>query len=329
MRTSTRVIGGRGQCASSRRGAGAPRSRATSWRASVELVGARQLALAARVDQRQRVVVAAERRRAEVGDDQRHVLALALLARVARSGRRLSAAKPTQNGALRQRARRAARMSGFSTSVERRHALPCVLLDLVARRRSATRQSATAAVATKTSLRRRRRPSPRRASRARSSTSMRRTPARRRERDRAGDERDVGAGLGGGARDREAHLAARPVGEAAHRIDRLEGRPGGDQHAPAGEHLRLEERDQLVEQLGRPRACGRRRSRRTPGRRCPGRARSRRRRASCATLRWVAGCAHISRFIAGATQQRAALDRPRQAQQARAGRRRGRAAAWR
>ena len=59
-------------------------------------------------------------------------------------------------------------------------------------------------------------------------TSTRRTPRGVVEAHRAGDQRDVGAGLGGGARDREAHLAARAVGEAAHRIDRLEGRPGGD-----------------------------------------------------------------------------------------------------
>ena len=32
------------------------------------------------------------------------------------------------------------------------------------------------------------------------------------------------------ARDRKAHLAARQVGDAAHRIDGLEGRPGGDEH---------------------------------------------------------------------------------------------------
>ena len=36
-------------------------------------------------------------------------------------------------------------------------------------------------------------------------------------------------GLAGGARDGKAHLAAGRVGDAAHRVDGLEGRPGGDQ----------------------------------------------------------------------------------------------------
>src|ERR1700712_245951 len=47
-----------------------------------ELVGLRQRALALRVDPHPRVVVAAEGGRAEVADDQRHVLAHELVARV-------------------------------------------------------------------------------------------------------------------------------------------------------------------------------------------------------------------------------------------------------
>ncbi len=80
-------------------------------------------------------------------------------------------------------------------------------------------------------------------------TSMRRTPRGVARPDRTGDQRHRRAGLGRGTREREAHLAARPVGQAAHRIDRLEGRAGGDQHGAALQHLRLEERDQLGEQL--------------------------------------------------------------------------------
>jgi hypothetical protein len=50
-------------------------------------------------------------------------------------------------------------------------------------------------------------------------------------------------------REGEAHLAARPVRQPAHRIDRLEGRARGDQHRAALQHLRLEERNQFGEQL--------------------------------------------------------------------------------
>jgi hypothetical protein len=71
-------------------------------------------------------------------------------------------------------------------------------------------------------------------------TSMRVTPRGVRLADRAADQRDFGASFLRGARDGKAHLAARQVGDAAHRVDRLEGRAGGDQHFPAGEQLRLE-----------------------------------------------------------------------------------------
>ena len=89
-------------------------------------------------------------------------LALALASRSP-----LSAAKPTQNGALRQRARRRRGCRGSRPASKRRHALPCLLLDLLARRRRrrASRRPRR--------WRRRRRcaaprPSPRRASRRRS-----------------------------------------------------------------------------------------------------------------------------------------------------------------
>ena len=158
----------------------------------------------------------------------------------------LSAAKPTQKGGAASAATDA-RMSGFSTSANDGTPCPATFL-ILAVATLATRQSATAAVATKTSLSRRRGQG-----RGVHLLGGRHVDAahvaRRRERDRAGDQRDVGAGLGGGAGDREAHLAARAVAEAAHRIDRLERRPGGDEDAPAGEQLGLEERDHLGEQL--------------------------------------------------------------------------------
>ena len=113
----------------------------------------------------------------------------------------------------------------------------------------AGRQSATAAVATNTSRAAPPAAAPRRASRCAVVTSMRRTP------------RGVGRCTGPATSVTsapasraaraigEAHLAARQVGDAAHRVDRLEGRPGGDEHALAEQRLRLEERDQLLEQL--------------------------------------------------------------------------------
>ena len=61
---------------------------------------------------------------------------------------------------------------------------------------------------------------PRRASAARCLHVDARHAARRGQVHRAGDQRDLGAGLGRRARDREAHLAAGQVGDAAHRVDR-------------------------------------------------------------------------------------------------------------
>ena len=64
-----------------------------------------------------------------------------------------------------------------------------------------------------------------------------------------GHQRHCRARFGAGARQREAHLAGTRVGEAAHRIERLEGRPGRQQHPLAGQRLRLQEGDQRVEQF--------------------------------------------------------------------------------
>ncbi len=66
---------------------------------------------------------------------------------------------------------------------------------------------------------------------------------------RSGHERDLRTGLGAGPSDRKAHLAARQVGDPAHRVHGLEGGAGGHQHATAGQHLGLEEGDDRVAQL--------------------------------------------------------------------------------
>ena len=231
----------------------APRGRraaisATSWRAERQLVGARQLALAAA---RRPASARCRRGRRSRARGWRRSAARScvrqLLARMVRAGRcsrRRSRRRTAASAGARPR-------RGCRGSRPARSSAPPALRAFLifASATPATRQSATAAVATKTSL----------AGAAASIascistavvTSMRRHAARRGQVHRAGDQGDVGAGLGGGACDREAHLAARAVGQAAHRIDRLEGRPGGHQHALAGEQLRLEEGDQRVAQLG-------------------------------------------------------------------------------
>ncbi len=60
---------------------------------------------------------------------------------------------------------------------------------------------------------------------------------RRGEADRPRDQRDPGAGVERRAGDGVAHLARAAVGNAAHGVDRLERRSGGDQHACAGEQF--------------------------------------------------------------------------------------------
>jgi hypothetical protein len=80
-------------------------------------------------------------------------------------------------------------------------------------------------------------------------TSMRRTPAGVGR--ATGHQGHFGACLGSGTCHRESHLARRQVGEAAHRVDRLVGRPRGHEHLAPGEHLGLELRDHRVAQLRR------------------------------------------------------------------------------
>ena len=69
--------------------------------------------------------------------------------------------------------------------------------------------------------------------------------------DRPTDQGHLGARLARSAGDGKAHLAGREIGDAAHRVDRLEGRTGGDQHLLPGEQLRLQEGDQVFENLFR------------------------------------------------------------------------------
>ena len=68
---------------------------------------------------------------------------------------------------------------------------------------------------------------------------------------RAGYQGDNSAGLPGGAGDCVAHLAGRQVGDAAHWINRLESRAGGQQNALACQDFWLEGCDDVLQQLGR------------------------------------------------------------------------------
>lgn len=124
--------------------------------------------------------------------------------------------------------------------------------------------------------------------------------ARRRLADRAADERDAGASLVGGARERRSHLAARQVGDAAYRIYGLESRACGEQHLSALQALRLEEGDQVLDDFGRlqhaPVAAfpaGLLAARRAEDGNC-------RRRAGWRRCAGWPGFSHISTFIAGA-----------------------------
>ena len=75
--------------------------------------------------------------------------------------------------------------------------------------------------------------------------------ARRGQAHRPGHQRDLGAGLVGGPGHGKTHLAAGQVGDAAHRVNGFVGRPGGDQHALAGQRLGYKKSDQVCEQLFR------------------------------------------------------------------------------
>ena len=67
--------------------------------------------------------------------------------------------------------------------------------------------------------------------------------------DRAADERHLGTGIAGRTGEGKTHLAAGEVGDAAYRIDRLEGRAGSEQYLLAGEQLGLEVGDHRIENV--------------------------------------------------------------------------------
>ena len=169
-----------------------------------QLVGAapaaRQFARALGIDEQQRVVVLPERRRPEVADDQRHVLADSLLAAHGAPCRG-SLRRSRRSTAASARAATSARMSGFSVSAKAGTSRPAGLLDLL---RRGTRRRAN-----------RPRPQWRRRRRAPAASGSTASciccalcdvdaghAARRRQRHRAGHQRHARAGLGGGACDR-------------------------------------------------------------------------------------------------------------------------------
>ena len=105
-------------------------------------------------------------------------------------------------------------------------------------------------------------------------------------------------GLGG---DGVALLARRAVGDEPHRVDRLAGAAGGDEHAQPGQVGRAEHALGGGHDGARARPGGRRRRRRRPGGRPRAPPRATPRRRSVARLSCTAGCSHISVCIAGQT----------------------------
>ena len=139
--------------------------------------------------------------------------------------------------------------------------------------------------------------------------------ARRRQAHRAGDQSHRCTGLLRRARDGKAHLAAGQVGDAPHRVDGLEGGAGGDEHALAGQRLGLEEADQFLAQLDRfeHAAVADLAASLVAGGRAQDRA------AVGTQLRGIALRRRVGPHLAvhrRRQQQRAMVDRPRQAQQA-------------
>ncbi len=101
--------------------------------------------------------------------------------------------------------------------------------------RAAGRKSATAAAITTTSACAAAASSAACISRALSTSDAPVDPGRGGQRDRPGDQGDLGAQRGGGAGQREAHLPRGAVAQEAHVVDRLEGGTRGDHHPLAGQ----------------------------------------------------------------------------------------------
>jgi hypothetical protein len=73
--------------------------------------------------------------------------------------------------------------------------------------------------------------------------------ARRGQAHRAGHQGHIGAGFTGCARNGKTHLAARQVGDAAHRVDGLVGGAGRDQHMLAGQRFGRKESNHVFKNL--------------------------------------------------------------------------------
>ena len=145
---------------------------------------------------------------------------------------------------------------------------------------------------------------------------------------RPADQRHLGAGARRRRGNGVALLAGRAVGDIAHRIDRLVGRAGGDQHALALERLRRRWREQFLDRggdlqrLGHAPEC---RARPLPPSRLrwgrPARRRRRRAARDCAASPCSPTCADSSPAPAGFLRSSPAARRWRD-------RRRGRRRAW-
>ena len=72
---------------------------------------------------------------------------------------------------------------------------------------------------------------------------------RRRKADRSCHQRNLGAGLLGGAGNCKTHLATRQIGDATYRVDRLVSGTGRDQHMLASKPFRRKKRDDVFQQL--------------------------------------------------------------------------------
>ena len=292
-----------------------------SVRASSVLVGARQARLARCLEQHDFVIVETERQRPEIADQQRHVLAHALLVAVDVE----IAAFRRETDAVRwiRQLRDRGEDVGILDEVERRQRLAGRLLDLViahvidapvgdGRHRDedvGVRRGVHDGVVHL----------------LRGLHILAIDAPRRFQRDRPGDQMHVGAGLRGRARERKPHLARRAVRDAAHRIERFERRTGGDQHAASAQDFRLEERADRFERGGwleHPTVADFAARLR---RRNPARALRRRRRAIARRCAASPGSATSG----GSSRARRAADNRARCRASRADRRTGLARVWR
>ena len=166
--------------------------------------------------------------------------------------------------------------------------------------------------------RRRRRPSrprrrPPRASASRSTSAAvgvcdHLDTCRRGHREVRGEQRHVGAAAARLLGERDAHAAGRAVADEAHGVERLARAARADEHPLARRAARAGASSATRPRRSpRARPSARRPTRPRPARPRPARPARRRARAAVATFACVAGCAHMRRFIAGATSERPAV----------------------